>query len=65
MPRKKKAEVTEKTEEKEIETNEETTDDDDVVDPGDCIGNYLEGDNSCELCEIADTCKVLTENKDA
>lgn len=34
--------------------------DDETTEPGDCIGNFLNGDKSCELCEIADACEALT-----
>lgn len=35
--------------------------DEDIVNPGDCFGFYLESDLSCQLCEIADLCKKATE----
>ncbi len=31
-----------------------------VVNPGDCIGHWLNGDKSCEQCEIEETCKQMT-----
>lgn len=34
----------------------------DVVNPGDCCGNYLATDESCMICEIAETCKDMTES---
>jgi hypothetical protein len=34
----------------------------DIVHPGDCCGNYLATDESCMICEIAETCKDLTES---
>lgn len=41
--------------------------DDGVVNPGDCIGHWLDGDKSCEVCEIQDSCREMTlaiEQKD-
>lgn len=35
-------------------------DDENIVNPGDCIGHWLEGDKSCEICEIQDSCKDMT-----
>lgn len=32
----------------------------DIVNPGDCIGHWLDGDKSCEMCEIQDSCKDMT-----
>lgn len=52
MPRKKKTtanQVTDRIKEPE------------VVNPGDCCGNYLATDESCMICEIAETCKEMTE----
>ena len=34
--------------------------DDDIVNPGDCIGHWEETDNSCEICEIQDSCRNMT-----
>ena len=34
----------------------------DIVNPGDCCGNYLATDESCMICEIAETCKDMTES---
>jgi len=34
-----------------------------IENPGDCIGNFLENDINCELCEIAESCKTLTESQ--
>ena len=31
-----------------------------VVNPGDCIGHWLDGDEACSQCEIEDSCKQLT-----
>ena len=31
-----------------------------VVNPGDCIGHWLNGDESCEQCEIEGPCKKMT-----
>jgi len=45
---------------KKIQENTEIQDDD-IVNPGDCCGNYLEEDESCKLCEIQDTCKEMTK----
>lgn len=53
MPRKKKATV--------IPSKEEITDDE-ILNPGDCCGNYLEGDDACSICEISDTCKEMTDS---
>lgn len=36
--------------------------DDDIVNPGDCIGHWEEKDKSCEICEIQDSCKKMTMN---
>lgn len=38
------------------------TEDGDIVNPGDCCGNYLATDESCMICEIAETCKDMTES---
>lgn len=35
--------------------------DEEIVNPGDCIGHWLEGDKSCEICEIQDSCKEMTK----
>lgn len=53
MARKKKATV--------IPSKEEIMDDE-IVNPGDCCGNYLEDDESCKICEISDTCKEMTDS---
>lgn len=34
----------------------------DIINPGDCCGNYLATDESCMICEIANTCKDMTES---
>ena len=44
----------------EFELEEVEIDDENIVNPGDCIGHYLEGDKSCEICEIQDSCKDMT-----
>jgi hypothetical protein len=31
-----------------------------VINPGDCIGHWLEGDKACEMCEIQDSCRDMT-----
>lgn len=36
--------------------------DSEIVNPGDCCGNYLATDESCMICEIAETCKDMTES---
>ena len=43
-----------------FELEEVEIDDENIVNPGDCIGHYLEGDKSCEICEIQDSCKDMT-----
>lgn len=58
MPRKKK--IVENKDVKDVFAEEIT--DYDIVNPGDCCGNYLEDDESCKLCEIQDTCKEMTED---
>lgn len=35
--------------------------DDSIVNPGDCIGHWLDGDQSCEICEIQDSCRDMTQ----
>lgn len=52
--------------EKPVEAEEpevdETEDDEvEVNDPGDCIGHWAECEE-CEMCEIQDSCKAMTEN---
>lgn len=41
---------------------EETENDEETVNPGDCIGHWLEGDEACEICEIQDSCKEMTKD---
>ena len=31
-----------------------------VINAGDCIGHWLEGDEACVQCEIEDSCKQMT-----
>lgn len=33
-----------------------------INNPGDCCGNYLETDEACKICEISDTCKEMTQS---
>lgn len=33
-----------------------------VENPGDCIGHYLEDDENCKICEIQDSCKEMTKD---
>lgn len=47
-------------EKQEFSLEETTLNDEDIVSPGDCIGHWLEGDKSCEICEIQDSCKDMT-----
>lgn len=57
--RKKTAEV----QSKEIyNKNLDGTENVDIINPGDCCGNYLATDESCMICEIASTCKDMTES---
>lgn len=47
-------------EKQEFSLEETSLNDEDIVSPGDCIGHWLEGDKSCEICEIQDSCKDMT-----
>ena len=33
-----------------------------IENPGDCIGHYLEDDENCKICEIQDSCKEMTKD---
>ena len=44
------------------EFKEEMENSEEVQNPGDCIGNFLEGDEACKICEIQDSCKEMTKN---
>lgn len=47
---------------KKIESSAIQTENGEIVNPGDCCGNYLATDESCMICEIAETCKDMTES---
>lgn len=34
--------------------------DEDIINPGDCIGHWDENEEACEICEIQDSCKNMT-----
>lgn len=44
------------------EEMEQETNNEEIVNPGDCIGHWLENDESCKICEIQDSCKEMTKN---
>ena len=35
---------------------------DESVNPGDCIGHWLKGDEACSICEIEDSCRQMTKD---
>jgi hypothetical protein len=43
-----------------MEIEELEIDDDNISNPGDCIGHWDETDKACEICEIQDSCKNMT-----
>lgn len=49
-----------KIQEPENKENAKEIIEDKVNEPGDCIGHWLDGDESCEICEIQDSCKDMT-----
>ena len=46
--------------EEEFKLEETEINDDDIVNPGDCIGHWDENEEACEICEIQDSCKNMT-----
>lgn len=34
-------------------------------DPGQCLGNFLENDECCLVCEISETCKIETKQTES
>ena len=40
---------------------DETQKNDQDISPGECIGNWLEDDESCQRCEIWEDCKKMTQ----
>lgn len=46
--------------EEEFKLEETEINDDDIVNPGDCIGHWEENNEFCEICEIQDSCKNMT-----
>ena len=34
-------------------------------DPGQCLGNFLESDEGCLICEISETCKIETQQTES
>lgn len=49
-----------KNDEEEFELEETEIKDEDIVNPGDCIGHWDEKEEACEICEIQDSCKNMT-----
>lgn len=33
----------------------------DAINPGDCIGHWLKDDEACSICEIEDSCRQMTK----
>ena len=48
-------------EQQDVSIQESDDDNIDVNDPGDCIGHWAVC-NECEMCEIQDSCQVMTKN---
>jgi hypothetical protein len=46
--------------EEEFKLEETILNDDDIINPGDCIGHWEENNESCNMCEIESSCKNMT-----